>query len=35
MAAFFAGWGKVKPEWIQAGAYSTELAWLFGLKRAC
>ena len=35
VTAFFAGWGKAEPEWIQAGAYSTELARLFSLERAC
>ena len=35
MTAFLTGWSKIKPEGIQAGVYSTELAWLFGLKRAC
>ena len=35
MATFFAGWGEIKPKWIQASANSTQLARLLSLQRSC
>ena len=35
MATFFAGWGEVKSQWVEASANSTQLARLFSLQGSC
>jgi hypothetical protein len=35
MTAFFAGWGEIESEWVQASANSTQLARLLSLQGSC